>query len=115
MAHHHHMRGSECSHGIWATDDFEGHHHHKRGESCVHGLWATDSINGHHHHKRGGNCAEHQLWALSEEMPDNVMLTEQEFSDDPAILYDLSQSDRRSYAEIERELVERKNQGRQRP
>jgi hypothetical protein len=101
MAHHHHKRGQNCVHGIWATDDFQGHHHHKRGSNCVHGLWATDSINGHHHHLRGGACVEHRQWATGEEQADNLMLTTLEFSDDPSIVYDLSQSDRRSYAEVE--------------
>ena len=108
MAHHHHDRGSDCKHGMWATDDVDGHHHHKRSGDCVHGLWATDSINGHHHHKRGGDCEEHQQWATGENYADNMVITKQAFSDDPSILYDLSQSDRRSTAEIEREIAAKK-------
>jgi hypothetical protein len=104
MAHHHHQRGAPCIHGLWATDDFEGHHHHKRRGDCLHGMWATDSINGHHHHMRGGPCIEHCQWATGEEQADNVVLTRQEFADSPAILYDLSNADTRSYLEVEQEL-----------
>ncbi|MEI6950144.1 hypothetical protein V9K67_23365 [Paraflavisolibacter sp. H34] len=65
--HHHHLRGSNCGHGLWATDDVNGHHHHKRGANCYqHGVWATDDVNGHHHHKRGDNCPEHNRWATSD-------------------------------------------------
>jgi hypothetical protein len=111
MSHHHHKRGSDCEHRKWATSDDAGHHHHKRGNNCIHGLWATDSVGGHHHHKRGGDCVEHRRWATSEDVADRgaltgtgVALTEAEFSDDPSIQYDLSQSDSRPCEEVEAEL-----------
>jgi hypothetical protein len=109
-AHHHHKRGSNCEHGRWATTNDAGHHHHKRGRNCGHGLWATDSVRGHHHHKRGDNC-EHDKWATSDQFKDtgrtalDEMITEETFSDDPSVPYDLSNSDMRSYAEIEAELA----------
>jgi hypothetical protein len=107
-AHHHHKRGSNCEHGKWATTQDAGHHHHKRGHNCGHGLWATDSVGGHHHHKRGDDCEHHQ-WATSDPFADtrvtglDEIITEETFSDDPSVPYDLSNSDQRSYAEIEAE------------
>jgi hypothetical protein len=109
-AHHHHKRGRNCGHGWWATDESNGHHHHKRGTDCSHGVWATDNVNGHHHHKRGDDCP-HGEWATT--LPfqgasvdrEHFEITEETFSDDPSVQYDLSNTDRRSYEEIEAELA----------
>ncbi len=100
--HHHHLRGSNCGHGVWATTDNAGHHHHKRGSNCKHGVWATSSADGHHHHKRGDDCPAHGQWATSD--PFNG-ITAAVFSDDPSVPYDLSQSDQRPYDEVEAELA----------
>ena len=107
--HHHHEAGADCIHGRWATDTVDGHHHHERATKCIHGLWATDSVNGHHHHKRsryGTSCAEHHDWATSEDELDNVVLTAGTSAEDPSIVYDLSQSDARSYKVVAAELAE---------
>lgn len=109
-AHHHHKRGSNCEHGQWATTENAGHHHHKRGRNCGHGVWATSSVGGHHHHKRGDDCV-HGKWATSDQFADtgftalDEMVTEETFSDDPSVPYDLSSSDLRSYEEVEAELA----------
>lgn len=68
--HHHHKRGSNCEHGVWATDDVLGHHHHKNDVNCSDCTWSTSnetvgSVGAHHHHKRGSNC-EHGVWATSD-------------------------------------------------
>ena len=105
--HHHHKRGHNCDHGWWATSDDAGHHHHKRGTDCIHNVWATDTVAGHHHHKRGDNCPEHNRWATTAPFSDSTVqheITAEAFSDDPSVPYDLSQSDQRSYEEIEAEL-----------
>ena len=105
--HHHHKRGHNCGHGMWATSENAGHHHHKRGTDCLHNVWATDSVAGHHHHKRGDDCPQHNQWATSDEYWDQWVdqtITEESFSDDPSVPYDLSQSDQRSYSEVEAEL-----------
>ncbi|MBI5533960.1 MAG: hypothetical protein HY898_14660 [Deltaproteobacteria bacterium] len=65
--HHHHKRGNDCEHGLWATDDAQGHHHHKRGTDCPGGTWATDDVAGHHHHLRGSDC-EHNDWATDDQV-----------------------------------------------
>jgi hypothetical protein len=106
--HHHHKRGHNCGHGMWATSDNAGHHHHKRGTDCIHNVWATDSVSGHHHHKRGDNCPQHNKWATSDQFRDEWVdqeITAEAFSDDPSVSHDLSQSDQRSYEEVEAELA----------
>jgi hypothetical protein len=106
--HHHHKRGHNCGHGMWATSDDADHHHHKRGTDCIHNVWATDSVSGHHHHKRGDNCPQHNKWATSDPFQDEWVdqeVTAEAFSDDPSVPHDLSQSDQRSYDEIEAELA----------
>jgi hypothetical protein len=109
--HHHHKRGHNCGHGLWATSDDAGHHHHKRGANCeAHNVWATSTNQGHHHHKRGDNCV-HNKWATSDQFSDEWLnvedqtITEEAFSDDPSVPYDLSDSDQRSYSEVEAELT----------
>jgi hypothetical protein len=64
--HHHHKRGTNCEHNLWATSDFLGHHHHKRGANCGHGEWATDEVDTHHHHLRDHDC-EHASWATDDQ------------------------------------------------
>jgi hypothetical protein len=106
--HHHHKRGHNCGHGLWATSDDAGHHHHKRGTNCIHNVWATDSVSGHHHHKRGDNCPQHNKWATSDQFQDDWVdqeIAAEGFSDDPSVPHDLSHSDQRSYDEVEAELA----------
>jgi hypothetical protein len=108
--HHHHDRGRDCPHGRWATDQVQDHHHHMRQGLCSHGVWATTSDHGHHHHERNNYCA-HGVWATSQVVEhasadhEHFEITEETFSDDPSVQYDLSNADPRSYEEIAAELA----------
>ena len=90
MGHHHHKRGSNCSHGWWATSDADGHHHHKLGHDCEHNQWSTDTQGGHHHHKRGGDCVEHHQWATGEDVASRGLAAEEH-----------ADADQRSFDELE--------------
>jgi hypothetical protein len=108
--HHHHDRGRNCPHGLWATTQAHDHHHHMRQGLCSHGVWATTSDNGHHHHERNNEC-DHNEWATSQVVRqasadhEHFEITEETFSDDPTVQYDLSNADPRSYEEIAAELA----------